>query len=455
MLSRTLSTGLLICLALSAGAEEGWDPLATGSLTASPPSPCQTLDPGRELTLADAIDGALCANPQSREAWANARVQAAQVGVARAAYLPSLNATAATARVRTEDASRDQRSIAASLSWLILDFGGRAAGLESARQLLAAANATQDATVQSLLLATLQAYYQTQALGASREAALASERAAETSFRAAEARYKAGSAAPADQLQARTAWSQAQLNRIAVEGRLKTALGALNTLMGRDAQRPLLLAALAQGALPANFEQDLDALVAEARRRRPDLMAAAAQTQAARAGIDGARAAHLPSLSLGLTASDTHNAGLGDTRGGTVGLTLNVPLFAGFATTYKVRAAEAQAESRAAVQERLNLQVAQDVWNAYQALVTATQTTRSSADLLASAEQSDKVARGRYQAGVGSLLDLLNAQSALASARQQRVQSLFDWNVSRAALAQSMGALDLGLIQNLQEGSKP
>jgi outer membrane protein TolC len=103
--------------------------------------------------------------------------------------------------------------------------------------------------------------------------------------------------------------------------------------------------------------------------------------------------------------------------------------------------------------EQLRLQVALDVWTAYQNLTTATQSLRSSADLLSSAEQSGRVALGRYKAGVGSILDVLNAQSALASARQQRIQSTFNWNVSRATLAQAMGSLDAGLLQTLSDVS--
>jgi TolC family type I secretion outer membrane protein len=460
MLVKNLAALAAVCVAplafppaLAAG---GMDALGIDHLTTDPFVACRPVqEAAAPLSLMAVADAALCANPQTREVWANARVQAAQVGVARAAYLPSLSASLGSGRARSNDVTRDQRSLAANLSWLIFDFGGRGANLEAARQLLAAANASQDATVQSLLLAATQAFYQVQALQASLAAAQASERAAETSFRAAAARYQAGSAAPADQLQARTAWSQAQLNRIAAEGNLKTAQGNLNTLMGRDAQLPIMLADALQPAPGAQFELDVQALVEQARQLRPDLKAAMAQARAAQAGIAGARAAHLPSLSLAMSASDTYSGGLGDNRNGSLGLTLNVPLFAGFATHYKVRAAEAQAEARLASQERLRLQVAQEVWNAYQALLTATQSTRSSADLLASAEQSDQVARGRYQAGVGSLVDLLNAQSALASARQQRVQALFNWNTARAALAQSIGTLDGGLIQTLQEGKIP
>ena len=73
---------------------------------------------------------------------------------------------------------------------------------------------------------------------------------------------------------------------------------------------------------------------------------------------------------------------------------------------------------------------------------SASQTVRTSADLLASAEHSERVALGRYKAGVGTILDLLNAQSALANARLQRIQAMLDWHVSRATLARSIGTLD-------------
>ena len=86
---------------------------------------------------------------------------------------------------------------------------------------------------------------------------------------------------------------------------------------------------------------------------------------------------------------------------------------------------------------------------------TATQTLRTSADLLASAEQSERVALGRYKAGVGTILDLLNAQSALAAARVQCIQAQLDWNVSRASLARAVGTLDSRLLQPAAELKTP
>lgn len=431
------------------------DPFNTGA-GVKPYTPCAATATAEPLGLGQAVDAALCANPQTRLVWANARAQAAQLGVAEAAWLPTLNGTVSSSRNRNNGVSTDVRGLGLTSSWLLFDFGARSATIENARQLLAAANDTRDATVQAVFLSAVQAFYQAQGAEASLAAAQEAEKAAEQSFRAADARYKVGSAAPADKLQAQTAFSQAQLTRITAEGNLKTARGALAIVMGRDAYLPLNIAPAAATPPMANFEKDvnaLGALVAQARQQRPDLLAAEATAKAAEASVDAARAAHLPSLSLGVSAADQKTDGLPDSRTGSIGLTLTVPLFTGFATSYKVQAAEAQREAKQAQAEQLRLQVAQDVWNAWQSLLTATQTVRTTADLIASAEQSDKVARGRYAAGVGTLADMLTAQSAFASARQQRVQALYNWNVARATLAQAMGNLDMNAIA--EEGKLP
>jgi outer membrane protein len=82
-----------------------------------------------------------------------------------------------------------------------------------------------------------------------------------------------------------------------------------------------------------------------------------------------------------------------------------------------------------------------EVFTSYYALKTATQRVATSAELLTSAVQSEEVARGRYAEGVGSILDLLTAQSALADARAQSVQSRWTWYASLAQLSHDAGVL--------------
>lgn len=459
MLNRYLP--LLCCLACPVWAAGNADPFDTIAKAPHKPSPqlamragdgpCINTLPASALTAIDAVDLALCNNPQTREVWAAARVQAALVGVAQSAWLPDLDAKLGAGRNFTETRSFNQSSAALTLSWLVFDFGQRSANVENARQLLSAAAATQNATVQSLFLAALQSYYTAQAARAAVVSTTEAERAARESFAAAESRYSVGAGTPADRLQAQTALSQATLNRIRAEGDARNALGVLANAMGFDAQQKFVLGEIPRALPESAFQRDVDALIEEARKRRPDLKSAEAQVKAAEASVEVARAQGRPTVSLSTGPAWQDIGGVSATTGN-IGVTLSVPIFSGFETTYRVRSAEAQVDLRAAQRDRLRNQVALDVWKAYQNLNTATQSLKATADLVASAEQSERVALGRYKAGVGTVLDLLSAQTALANARLQRIQAGLDWHVFRATLAQTVGALDYTLLQPAVQG---
>ena len=87
--------------------------------------------------------------------------------------------------------------------------------------------------------------------------------------------------------------------------------------------------------------------------------------------------------------------------------------------------------------------VALDVWNAWQALRTAGRRVSTARDLLESAAASADVAAGRYREGVGTIIDLLTAQTALESARAEDVRARTDWLVGAAQLARATGRLDV------------
>lgn len=443
------------------------DPFDTESLAppAIPPAyldetrgyECQAPDFNKLLSLADVANSALCNNPQTREAWASARLQAAQVGIARSAYLPSVSNTSsvnlngASPQSSTRDNPYSNLNNSLAASYLLYDFGNRDANLESARQLLLAASASQSSVIQNILLSVIQAYYQVQANIALLEAAIESERASEESFKAADARYKAGVSTPADKLQAQTSYAQATLTRITAEGNLKTAYGTLANVMGWNANQSLLLSPRSEVKADQAIEQDINALIEQARTIRPDLVASEAQVKAAEAGITASRTAAKPTVSVSVSNNTQNGSDLSSNNTGSIGLSVSIPLFEGYGPSYRIRNAEALAETRAAQRDRLKLQISLDVWSAYQNLRTANQSVRAAEILVASAEESSRVALGRYKAGVGDILDTLNAQSALASARQQNIQAGLNWNIARANLAQAMGTLDNAMIQTLPQ----
>ena len=461
---------LILAVATSVGsaAAASDDPFGTAALAPSAPAqgwqqpgaaaPCTATTLAEPLLLVDALDLALCANPQTRQTWAAARVAAAQVGVARGAYLPNVTGTASVQRTDSRNALvagvRDQATGTLSFSYLLFDFGGRDATLAQAQAALAAADWSHNVTLQSVLVATTDAYF---ALHATQEAvtsATVAEQAGARSLDAAKARQAAGAATRADVLQAQTALSQARLARMQAEGDAASARGVLANRLGLSAARPVKIATPPDLEARRLGDAAVDRLIEAALARRPDIRAADAQVQSAEANVRVQEAAAKPSVSIvGNLSASTVNPGL-DPRSGAVGLSVNIPIFLGYQPTYRIRAAREQVEVQAATRDRLRNDVSLEVWQSYQTVRTQRESFAASTDLVTSATESWELALGRYRAGAGSVTDLLNAQSALAQARTQRIQARYRWNVAKVTLAKAIGTLDTTLFDDAR-GSRP
>ncbi|MFM7481683.1 MAG: TolC family protein [Candidatus Methylopumilus sp.] len=426
--------------------------------------PCQTKAYNRPLSLIEVTEAALCHNPNTKEVYANAKIQAAEVGVARSLFFPSLRDTVAVTenqirsqtregQVRQNNFRNTQNQIVAS--YLLYDFGGRNANLENANQLLKAASATQDAIVQRVLLNAVNAFYQVHANKAILKASIESERLFEESFKAAEAKYIAGIATPADKLQVNTSFANATLTRLTNEGLLRIAYGNLATIMGVSPGTPIEIIDNDMAVMPEFIDQDIQALIEQAIIQRPDLIATESELKASLAKIESAKAEAKPKVRIEASNQyDSETIFLRDINNSQVSISVTIPFFEGYKPSYLIRSAEATAELKASKRDQLRLQVSLDVWTAYQNLKTANEAIKASRILLTSAEESSRVAFGRYKEGVGNIIDTLNAQSALASANQQKIQSILNWNIARTTLAQSIGVLDNAMIQKLPEAKR-
>jgi TolC family type I secretion outer membrane protein len=409
------------------------------------------------LRLADTIDQALCNNPQTRQSWANAKVQAAQVGAARAAYLPDLNATATLQRNETRNlpaatgqtTSNGGQTVlngSLSLNYLLFDFGGRDATLELAQQSLQAADWTHNSTLQIVLLSAVQSYYLLYAAEQAVQSNLSAEKASLASLEAARARQRVGSATRADTLQAQTAYSQAQLNRTQAEGDAATARGVLANSLGLSADRDLHIAPPPDLEAQKVAERAIADLLEVAKVKRPDFAAAQALVRAAESNITVQESAGKPNISVFATAGATQASGGLDPRTGSIGVQVNIPLFTGYRTTYQILQAREQLEAQVASRDKLATDISLDVWRAYQDLRTQDQSLATATELTASAQESYDVALARYKAGVGTITELLNAQSALASAQLQKIQARYRWNLAKVTLARAIGVLEPGLL---------
>ena len=400
------------------------------------------------LTLADVVDLTLRNNPATRESWSEARAAADLYGAARGAYFPSLSGTVTSSVSKSLAVSsrttsqRTQYGPSVTLNYLLFDFGGRSGSVEEARQNLFVADFTHNATLQTTVLQAESAYFTymaTRGLLAAEQAAIAEEQA---NLKAAEGRHTVGLATIADVLQARTALSQEQLNLETIQGNLQAARGTLAAAMGIPANLPYDLQALPEQLPVRMVAETVDSLINEAVRNRPDLAAARANAAAARARVRTTRSLELPSLVLGSNAGRTY-ANVDQAQGSTytLQLGLSIPIFNGFSYQYNTAAARELANAATARAEGTRQEVIAQVFTSYYQLQTAGQRVTTADDLLASATQSVQVAAGRYREGVGSIIDLLTAQTALANARAQQVQSRWQWANALAQLAHDSGVL--------------
>jgi outer membrane protein TolC len=272
---------------------------------------------------------------------------------------------------------------------------------------------------------------------------VASLRQAQLSYRAAAKRDSVGMATRADVLQARTAVAQAQLALDTAQAQVNVTRTQLAVAFGLPVTAQYDVVMRVEDINVAQVTLNVQSLIDEALRRRPDLQASQAFVRAARADVKAARGAMLPSL--GFSATSAYNWSTRtqlDGRNYNLSFGLSIPVFDGFANQYGVSRAQAAVQFEVATADVLRQSVAAQVVTSYYEVQSAAQQVRTTDELFASASASMDVAQARYRAGVGSLIDLLTAQTALASARAERASSRWMWAQQLAALAYASGALD-------------
>jgi len=405
------------------------------------------------LSLAQLVDVALQINPNTQAAWERARAAAAAWGAARGSYYPTVGADIGGTGGKLSQASNlgpfkgVYGDVGLSLSYLLLDFGGREAAAESARQALIASNWNHNQSIQDLLRDVPQAYYRYLGNKARVRASEVSLKEALTSLRSTEQRKKAGVSTIADVLQARSKADQVRLDLVSNRGAVQVSRGQLATAVGWPANTPFDVAE-ASGDIPLDrMEQNTQDLIELAVRDRPDLAAARAAVRQGEAELQKSESALWPKLvatgNAGWTAVDGKVREV-DFEGNETyyygGFALRIPLFEGFSLRNRVRQATASLEAARAALRAKEESVIADVWAAYYNVHTAVQQVETSETLLVSSKESYHVSLARYRAGAADIVELLNAQSQLAAARAQRVEARTRLFTSYAELVHAIGA---------------
>lgn len=437
---------------------------------------------GTPLSADELLDLALQFNPVTKESWQIAKAQAYGVQVAESALFPtvvgaeSIEILDAVGTGSLNNASANDNQLTAraistpipipqtvtnphrrvtnitsqiALNYLILDFGGREAAIKSAKQALIAANWQHNSAIQQVLQGVLNSYYRLLGSKALLQARQASLEDAQTSMKAALAMAKAGIKTYVDALQAQSNAAQAELELEQAKGDVKIVLGQLATALGLPAETQIEVPELPNTIPLGTSVADIDHLIEETRRQRPELAVAQAKFYQAWQAITQARSSGMPTLQLDAEATRTTyiNKPLLNNGDGSLILSLQIPISQGGFFINQERQARAAAAAAQAAWQQQEAQVLLDVVTNHVMFEMASASLKPSDDFLRFSEEAYKAMSAQYRLGLVSITDLLDSQKALASARAQQVQTRTQWVTSIVNIAYSTGSLNKDFLK--------
>ncbi len=380
---------------------------------------------------------------------------------ARANLLPSLNGQATLNRARTSQDGVSGSTTATSRRYSI---GGEQtlfnwtqfANLRAQREISKAADFDLESANDDLIVRTATTYFNVLVAIESLSAAQTNEAAAKKQFDYADKRLEVGLAPITDVHEARAQYDQARANTILARNTLADAYQALTELTGQPVQGLRSLPEDFRPELPAN-RGDVDRLVADAITQNPALKAQELKVNAAESSVSAAHGGHYPTLSLGgswgKSASWGDSVGASssgpDTTTNSIGLTLNVPIFAGGATQSYVRQALAQRDMAQDGYEQQKRALDRNTRNAYQAVVAGISEVEARRLAVVSAQSAYDASQVGLEVGTRTVLDVVQNQRTLFQAKLDYAQARYNFLLSRLQLSQAIGGLDVAEVQDV------
>ena len=416
-------------------------------------------EPGGSLGLNQAIDIALKDHPtikQSRETVAASRYN---IGVARAAYLPQVNFVTnyyygnafpgSSNKPGTSGTSGSTASIGSlgvtnfylyqfQANQLIYDFGKTPGLIDESRASFGQNQQDYAGTRQQVVLDARTAYFGYLAAQRAQKVQEDTVKQNQDLLKQAQGFYKVGLKAKIDVTKAEANLYQAEANLIQAKNNVQLSQVTLMTALGLKTwpftQVEDVLEVTTQ---PRSLEE----LKAKALERRPEIQKNRFQQKFNEAGVQVARSGYFPTL----TSTAAYGWQSVDAPFATqpsnwyVGAALTVPLFEGLSTAYSLNQNKAQLRASVENYEVLRQNVTKEVNQTYLNVKTGWELIRATKKALEAARENLRLAWGRYQAGVGTIIEFTDAQVQFSQADLNFVQALYNYRVYEAQLDKAIG----------------
>lgn len=402
--------------------------------------------PSGVQTLQDVINLGLCRNPQTAAAYASLRSSHFNKNAGYANYLPSVSAGVSAGKNYANQEWQDWNYGASiSASYLIFDFGKRTADMNQMIATYRAAGFDYDDNIQNFVYGLIGSYYELLNADADVESAESALKVAQTAKDTADKKFKAGAVAKADVYKADTTLASSQLSLERAKNNREIVKGTLLTKLSFPASQDIAIADMPSNFGSAAENKSIDDLIKIAKEKRPDLLKATANKDAAWHKRNSVFLRNLPSISASgsIGWNDDSLSGVfapeSDRINGSIGIRASMPLFAGFANMYGLRAAESDYDRAKYNEQQTKNSAMMDVFTAYQNYKTAQTVLTQTESLLKSATENERVTSGMYKVGRATMLDWQTAQSELINAQKQNNAAKYDLFVKRAAVALAIG----------------
>lgn len=434
---------------------------------------CGLTNDNKPLSFYEIVDRAMCNDPAVRDKWLQLKNYKIEYDESYSDYLPRIeyngklgrNTSKSTYEFEpldvTQKSARTSLDHSVQMSWLLFDFGKREAKVSKTKNEYLMYKMLVRSDLQDILLQVAQKYFNVMAAQANLTAIKNNEAIALRSYDTSRAKRLGGIGVLADELQAKSYVISSEYQRHKAEGNLRLAMGDLAIMIGYPLDNDIQFANTAFD-IPTSFSmENIDDLLDRALEQHPKVLLAKQQILASKDTVKMAQRTFLPQVYLsGAVQSEDRKSYSSSSTGGegnpypnrsmsaNVGVNVRIPIFNSLTNYNQVRQATNQLNLAENQYVRYEREVSLQVWNAYRQLEVATNNAKTAANLLENANQSYKIAEGRYQSGIGNILELLNTQNDLSSAEVNNVEVKVQWHTARLALASSLGMLEMDAIKN-------
>lgn len=409
-----------------------------------------TIDESLVYSLAELLDIALLNNPETKIKWEDARIAASEYGQTLQNYFPQLNGDLVWTREKNPNFSGTvfptswvtSYQAIGSLSYLIFDFGQLRATSNSALFAFQSADFNHNRQLQTTIQTVMNDYYdylfQTELLESKKE----DMDDARISLDAATERLKTGMTDASDYIQAKTAWLKTKLDVTNQNQNVHNSLTKLTDDLGVAPPQKLQTQKFPKEIQKVKLQTSQE-LIKEAKALRPDYKGALATVLSNEEAVNAAFRQNYPSVNGSFFAGRSYVTGGMDSYITTItgGVEINIPIFQGFYIQNQVKQAKSTLKKSEFQMQQLVNAIEKEISNAREDILLAIDSYDDAKEFLQAAEKDFTIQISKYKAGTNTIIDVINAQTSVANARAQFIQTKKSYYTSLANLAYATGGI--------------